>query len=82
VLSKVLGEADAKKMMDSAEAKKKLAEANEEALGKGAFGVPYFVATDAEGKEEAYWGFDHLGQVMAHLGLEKEGLGHGARAML
>jgi len=83
VLSKVLGEAEAKKMTEgSAAAKKRLGEATEEALAKGAFGVPYFLATDAEGREEAFWGFDHLGQVMAHLGLEKEGLGEGARAML
>lgn len=82
VLSSVIGEDQAKEMMASADAKKKLGEATDEALAKGAFGMPYFVATDAQGREETYWGFDHLGQVLQHMGLEKEGLGQGARSML
>lgn len=29
------------------------------------------VATNDRGQTERYWGFDHLGQVMMHLGLDK-----------
>ena len=28
-------------------------------------------ATDCEGRTECYWGFDHIGQVAAHLGLDR-----------
>ena len=38
-------------------------------------------ATNAKGRTEAYWGFDHIGQVIDHLGLEKPRTG-GWRAML
>jgi len=34
-------------------------------------GANAFLATSAEGKKESYWGFDHIGQVAAHLGLER-----------
>merc|ERR1712070_1322164 len=47
---------------------------------EGAFGLPWFVATDAQGRKEGFWGFDHLGQVVDHLGLER--VGDGYRAML
>lgn len=44
------------------------------------------LATDAEGRRECYWGFDHLGQVADHLGLERPRAGStnegGWRAML
>ncbi|RMY22338.1 hypothetical protein D0865_16557, partial [Hortaea werneckii] len=84
VLSKVLGgEGVAKEMFEkgnSAEAKKVLAGNTEQAFQEGAFGLPWFVATDAEGRKEGFWGFDHLGQVVDHLGLERVGSGY--RAML
>ena len=35
------------------------------------------IATDKEGKTECFWGFDHLGQVAAHLGLERPKGGSG-----
>ncbi|EOD48020.1 putative 2-hydroxychromene-2-carboxylate isomerase protein [Neofusicoccum parvum UCRNP2] len=47
----------------------------------GAFGMPWFVATNAEGETECFWGFDHLGQVTDHLGLERPTAG-GWKAML
>ncbi|KAK0390053.1 hypothetical protein NLU13_3626 [Sarocladium strictum] len=48
----------------------------QEAFEKGAFGVPWFVCTDSEGKEEGFFGVDSLGQVAAFLGLGKpQGLG-------
>jgi len=34
-------------------------------------GADAFTAINVEGKKEFYWGFDHIGQVAAHLGLEK-----------
>ena len=44
------------------------------------------IATNAEGKKESYWGFDHLGQVLDHLGLQGDEAGtsrdRGWRAML
>jgi hypothetical protein len=38
-------------------------------------------ATNAEGKTEGYWGFDHLGQVVDHLDLKRPKDG-GWKAML
>ncbi|KAF2149788.1 putative 2-hydroxychromene-2-carboxylate isomerase [Myriangium duriaei CBS 260.36] len=63
----------------SAEVKQRLTENTEKAIKDGAFGLPWMVATNAEGKTEGYWGFDHLGQVMDHLGLKRE---EALRAML
>ncbi|KAI9877500.1 MAG: hypothetical protein M1830_003761 [Pleopsidium flavum] len=74
VLERVLGEKMAKEVMErsnSAEAKKLLSANSEKALEEGAFGLPWFVATNADGKKECFWGFDHIGQVVAHLGLER-----------
>ena len=62
--------------------KKSLNENTEAALKDGAFGLPYFVATNAEGEREGFWGFDHLGQVIEHLGIERGDRGAGWRAML
>lgn len=83
VLAKVLGEAQAKKVLESAggaEAKKLLSDNTELAVNEGAFGLPWFVATNAQGEKAGFWGFDHLGQVLEHLGLERNGDGY--RAML
>jgi 2-hydroxychromene-2-carboxylate isomerase len=41
------------------------------AFKEGAFGLPWFVATNKEGVTEKYWGFDHLGMVVDHLGLDR-----------
>jgi 2-hydroxychromene-2-carboxylate isomerase len=74
VLTKVLGEDKAKgvvEKMSSPEAKKRLSENSDAAMAEGAFGLPWFVATNAEGVKEAFWGIDHLGQVVEHLGLER-----------
>lgn len=51
------------------EGKKKLAENTDEAFGKGAFGLPWLLCTNGAGQDEAFWGVDHLGQVVQHLGL-------------
>jgi len=56
-----------------------LLENTNKAIEQGAFGLPWFVATNAQGQTEKFWGFDHLGQVIEHLGLER---GNELRAML
>ncbi|KAK3691703.1 hypothetical protein LTR37_018496 [Vermiconidia calcicola] len=84
VLTKALGEKDAKSIMEkmsSAEAKKRLSENSDAAMAEGAFGLPWFVATNANGEKESFWGVDHMGQVVEHLGLERKDE-PGLRAML
>ena len=74
-LTKVLGEAEAKQVMEkmgSPEAKKKLSENSDWALEEGCFGLPWFLATNSNGEKEAFWGVDHLGQVVEHLGLNRK----------
>ena len=70
----------------SPEIKQLLMENTDEALASGAFGLPWFKATNSKGEEECYWGFDHLGQVCNHLGLQKPQAGSagegGWKAML
>lgn len=81
----MLGEGLAKQVMEASkgdEAKKLLNHRGEEATKQGAFGVPWMVVTDKEGKTESFWGFDHLGQVTTFLGLEKPRAGGGWQAML
>ena len=53
------------------EAKAKLQANTDLAFKEGAFGLPWFVATNKEGVTEKYWGFDHLGMVVEHLGLDR-----------
>jgi len=68
-------EGEVKQVMEkiaAPEVKKLLASNTEKALGEGAFGLPWFVATNAEGQTEAFWGVDHLGQVVEHLGLDRK----------
>lgn len=64
------------------EVKRLLTENTERALEKGAFGLPWFVARDGEGREDVFFGFDRLAMVVEHLGLEREGAGGGFRALL
>lgn len=37
----------------------------------GAFGLPWFECTNANGTTEGFWGVDHLGQVADFLGLDR-----------
>ncbi|KAI9791913.1 MAG: hypothetical protein M1833_001295 [Piccolia ochrophora] len=65
--------------------KKALTANTERALEEGCFGLPYFLATNAKGEQENFWGFDHLGQVVDHLGIGRaqgSGVESGWRAML
>lgn len=64
-----------------AEVKKLLNENTEGALGKGVFGVPFFVARDGEGEESVFFGVDRVGMVADFLGLGR-GEGGGIRALL
>ncbi|KAK3197183.1 hypothetical protein GRF29_1536g926088 [Pseudopithomyces chartarum] len=76
IVTAVLGKEEALKIMEaskSGEIKGKLMKTTEWAINEGAFGVPWFIVTNAEGKTEKYWGIDHLGQVCNHLGLERPG---------
>jgi hypothetical protein len=44
----------------------------DEAFESGAFGLPWMVATNgSSGRVEAFWGVDHIGQVLQFLGIEK-----------
>lgn len=55
--------------------KKKLAENTDKAFAQGAFGLPWMVCTDAQGRQEKFWGVDRLGMVADFLGLERPGAG-------
>ncbi|TKA72117.1 hypothetical protein B0A55_06525 [Friedmanniomyces simplex] len=82
-LTSVLGETSTREIVrlaGEAEAKELLKANTDLAVREGAFGLPWFVATDAEGRREGFWGFDHLGQVVDFLGLERRD--EGFRAML
>ncbi|KAF9692482.1 hypothetical protein EKO04_009484 [Ascochyta lentis] len=63
------------------EVKMALVRNTEQAFGDGAFGLPYFVATNAKGETEGFWGVDHMGQLTDHLGLERPS-GRGWKALL
>ena len=57
-LQKVFGEAETKTIiekMSSPEAKKRLSENSDAAMAEGAFGLPWFVATNAQGEKESFW---------------------------
>ncbi|KAI8936032.1 hypothetical protein NX059_007534 [Plenodomus lindquistii] len=57
--------------MQSDEVKKALSSNTDKAFEDGAFGLPWFVATNAKGKTERFWGVDHIGHVCDHLELER-----------
>ena len=83
-LGKVFTEEEVEVIMTKAteaEAKKRLGENSDRSMDKGAFGLPWFVATNGKGEEECFWGVDHLGQVVEFLGLDRGGE-VGLRAML
>lgn len=63
------------------EGKQNLTKNTEFALEKGAFGLPWFVATDSQGKEEGYWGIDHIGMLLEHMGLDRSSV-QGLKALL
>lgn len=66
----------------SDDAKTALRQNTDKAVEDGCFGLPYFVATNAKGETETYWGVDHIGMMMDHLGLEVKRKDGGFRALL
>lgn len=77
IFADVLGKEDAERIlgMVGKEGKEILALRTDEAFKDGAFGLPWFVCSNADGVSEGFWGVDHLGQVVRHLGLERPGTG-------
>jgi 2-hydroxychromene-2-carboxylate isomerase len=53
-----------------------LKENTDKAFANGAFGLPWMVATDSAGHTVAFWGVDHMGQLLQFLGIEKPGHGN------
>ena len=53
------------------EVKEQLTKMTGRAFEEGAFGVPWFVVTNARGESEGFWGVDHLGAVAEFAGLER-----------
>ncbi|THW92304.1 putative 2-hydroxychromene-2-carboxylate isomerase [Aureobasidium pullulans] len=73
ILSEVLGEEKARRVVEDStkpEAKAKLQKNTDMAFEEGAFGLPWFVATNAQGEVDRFWGFDHMGLMVEHLGLD------------
>ncbi|EFQ95196.1 hypothetical protein PTT_06854 [Pyrenophora teres f. teres 0-1] len=85
ILRSVLGsDEEAKAVIErtkTEEVKKALSANTNKAFEDGAFGLPWFVATNVKGEMEGYWGVDHMGQLCDHLGLERPD-GKGWRALL
>jgi len=59
------------KAASSKEVKDQLFVNTDAAFDSGAFGLPWFVATNSRGETECFFGFNCLAQVTEHLGLEK-----------
>ncbi len=51
----------------------------DQAFDAGAFGLPWMVCTNAQGKTEGFFGVDHLGQVAQFLGLGGRGVSEGSK---
>ena len=84
-LAKVFGDERAKELVAGtakAEVKKLLNDNTDAALAAGAFGVPFIVARDGEGKEDVFFGADRLGMVADFLGLSRGKGDGGIRALL
>ncbi|KAK3901368.1 glutathione S-transferase kappa 1 [Staphylotrichum tortipilum] len=82
-LEDLFGAAEAEKLLAEAATtgKQALIANTDAAFGTGAFGLPWMVCTNAEGKTEGFFGVDHLGQVAQFLRLGR-GAGEGWRALL
>lgn len=84
-LEPVFGKAGVQKVMDGGKgdvAKARLKSNTERVVKEGAFGLPWFQATNEEGKTEGFWGVDHVGQMLEFLGMELPSEGGRYRAML
>lgn len=84
-LEPVFGKEGVKKVLEGSKsdaAKSGLKDNTARAFKEGAFGLPWFVATNGEGKTEGFWGVDHIGQMLEFLGVEVQGEGGRYRSML
>ncbi|KAI0014812.1 HCCA isomerase/glutathione S-transferase kappa [Xylariomycetidae sp. FL0641] len=83
ILREVWGEAATETALAEAPTRGKttLAANTDAAFAAGAFGLPWLACTNPRGETEAFWGVDHLGQVLQFLGLERPGA-RGWRAVL
>ncbi|KAJ5145057.1 thioredoxin-like protein [Penicillium atrosanguineum] len=78
ILESVLGKQDTEEIlsaMGQPDVKGLLMSNTDRAFKEGAFGLPWVVCTDANGKTEGFWGVDHLGQVADFLGLDRRDAG-------
>ncbi|KAJ6000261.1 thioredoxin-like protein [Penicillium waksmanii] len=57
--------------MTQGEVKADLTANTDKSFKEGAFDLPWFQCTNAEGKTEGFWGIDHLGVVADFLGLDR-----------
>ena len=83
-LARVLGEEKARELVDGTGRKEVKALLNgntEKALEAGAFGVPFWVVADGEGREGVFFGVDRVGMVLDFMCLER-GEDKGIRALL
>lgn len=72
-LGPVLGEQGTKAVLEgikSDEVKKALMANTKVCFDEGGFGLPWFVAENAKGEKEGFWGVDHMGQLLEFLGVE------------
>jgi 2-hydroxychromene-2-carboxylate isomerase len=84
-LTTVFGEEKAGEILETItkpEVKKLLNDNTGLALEAGAFGVPFWVATDGQGREDVFFGVDRVGMVVDFLGLERERGEGGLKALL
>jgi 2-hydroxychromene-2-carboxylate isomerase len=66
----------------SEEVKGALKANTDQAFKDGCFGLPFFVATNTKGEKDSFWGVDHLGVLMDHLGIEVKRKEGGFKALL
>ncbi|KAJ5108987.1 hypothetical protein N7456_005662 [Penicillium angulare] len=84
VLESVLGKGATQEILQATnqpDIKALLTSNTEHAFKIGAFGLPWFECTDANGNTEGFWGVDHLGQVANFLKLDR-GVDTGFKSLL
>ena len=84
-LKTAFSESEVKEILEgikSEEAKKTLRKNSDEAFQAGAFGLPWYVATNEKGEKESFWGVDSVGKVLEHLEVEVKSEDGRYRSML
>lgn len=84
LLATAIGEEKAKKAIELAhtEGKKLVLQNTDQAFKDGAFGLPWFVCVNKDGKREEFWGVDHIGQLIDFMGLERPKMESAWKAVL